>query len=180
MLWENEYSYPIIFLFSANQNKTDLSPNSSFSTWKFHNIFPIYLWIFWRFYLSCPAVSHNCTATVRFPKRIFFTVKSTPIVALNSGLNRLWQNRWRKQVFPTAESPINTTLNILSGEKSGRGWKERRIGILKKPIKRMWENIHEIHEIKTILRMEYRLNLNQHLEVPKTISKKILWFYFLW
>lgn len=44
-----------------------------------------------------------------------FTVKSTPMVALNRGRNRLWQNRWRKQVFPTAESPTKTTLNIRSG-----------------------------------------------------------------
>jgi len=53
---------------------------------------------------------------------IVFTVKSTPIVALNLSLNWLWQNRCRKHVLPTPESPTNTTLNM----RSGVSWNKQR------------------------------------------------------
>ena len=64
---------------------------------------------------SCPAVSHSWTATTRSSSLIVLTVKSTPMVALNNGLNRSWQNRCKKHVLPTAESPTKTTLKMRSG-----------------------------------------------------------------
>lgn len=60
-------------------------------------------------YRSCPAVSQIC-AFIVFPSTwMLLVANSTPMVLLLSRLNSLRVKRDRRLLFPTPESPINTT-----------------------------------------------------------------------
>lgn len=71
-------------------------------------------------YRSCPAVSQIC-AFIVFPSTwMLLVANSTPMVLLLSRLNSLRVKRDRRLLFPTPESPINTTKrkNIIFKIKS--------------------------------------------------------------
>ena len=61
-------------------------------------------------YLSWPAVSQIWALTIFWSIISVFVWNSTPIVAFASTLNSFLENRAKSWDFPTAESPINTTL----------------------------------------------------------------------
>ena len=69
--------------------------------------------------LSWPAVSHNCIAMLRSSTRMVFTWKSTPRVELRLDMNTPFVILLMKEVLPTAASPANTTLYVLSGGPVG-------------------------------------------------------------
>ena len=88
-------------------------------------------------YLSWPAVSHNCNATMLPSTSSVFVWKSTPRVEWRFLMNVLLQSRKMKLDLPTAASPHNTTLKTRSGVTDR--WKKEKKTIHGKCCWRKWE-----------------------------------------